>query len=344
MIENQKEQKAFEARLSRQIAAYHDAALLYAAVKLGLPDRLAAQASTAEQLAEALGLPAPRLRRFLRGLVTLGICEERPDRTFALTSSGRSLTSGAPSRLAEKVQIVVGQYWRPWSDLVSCLQSGKPSFEQVFGMNVRDWRRTHAEQGALFDSYVAKETLAQADSIVEALDVSGVKTVAEIGGGYGGLLAAILRAHPHLTGILFDQPHMVEGAKLFLQACGVAEIVRCVGGDILREIPVEADLYVLKAVLQNWDDAEVSAILANCRKVMPPSAKLLVVERLLPERASDDAAAIMLDLHMMVITGGRVRSLAEIEALLSQAGLALSKVSSATAGQSILVAEGKNEP
>jgi hypothetical protein len=112
----------------------------------------------------------------------------------------------------------------------------------------------------------------------------------------------------------------------------------------LREIPVEADLYVLKAVLQNWDDAEVSAILSNCRKVMPPSAKLLVVERLLPERASDDAAAIMLDLHMMVITGGRVRSLAEFEALLSQADLALLKVSSTTAGQSILVAEGKNEP
>jgi SAM-dependent methyltransferase len=211
-------------------------------------------------------------------------------------------------------------------------------------MDVRDWRREHAEQGALFDSYVAKETLAQADSIVEALDVSGVKTVAEIGGGYGGLLAATLRAHPHLTGILFDQPHMVKAAQPFLQSLGVAEIVRCVGGDILREIPVEADLYVLKAVLQNWDDAEVSAILSNCRKVMPPSAKLLVVERLLPERASDDAAAIMLDLHMMVITGGRVRSLAEFEALLSQADLALLKVSSTTAGQSILVAEGKNEP
>jgi SAM-dependent methyltransferase len=344
MIENQNEQKAFEARLSRQIAAYHDAALLYAAVKLGLPDRLAARASTAEQLAEALGLSAPHLERFLRGLVTLGVCEERPDRTFALTSSGRSLTSGSPSRLAEKVQIVVGQYWRPWSDLASCLQSGKPSFAQVFGMGVRDWRREHAEQGALFDSYVAKETLAQVGSIVEALDVSGVKTVAEIGGGYGGLLAAILHAHPHLTGILLDQPHIVSAAKPFLHAHGVAEHVQCIGGDILQGVPVEADLYVLKAVLQNWDDAGASAILANCRKVMPDGAKLLIIEHLLPERAADDAAAIMLDLHMMAITGGHVRSLAEIETLLAQAGLALSKVSSTRAGLSILVAEGKNEP
>ena len=334
------EQEAFEARLSDQIAAYHDAALVYATVKLGLPDRLAAQASTAERLAGEMSLSAPHLERFLRGLMTLGVCEERPDRTFALTSSGRSLTSGSPSRLAEKVQIVVGQYWRPWSDLVSCLQTGRPSFEDAFGMDMRDWRREHAEQGALFDSYVAKETLAQAEPVVEALDLSGVKIVAEIGGGYGGLLAAILRAHPHLTGILFDQPHIVEGAKLFLQARGVAEIVRCVGGDILQAVPVEADLYILKGVLQNWGDAEASVILANCRKVMPPSAKLHVVERLLPERAADDASAVMLDLHMMAITGGCVRTLSEMEALLSQAGLDLSKVSSTRAGLSNLAAEG----
>lgn len=333
-------QQAWEERLSRQIAAYHDAALVYAAVRLGLPDRMGSRPWTVEQLAGEMGLSAPHLERFLRGLVTLGVCEERPDRTFALTSSGRSLTSGSHSRLAEKVQIVVGQYWRPWSDLVSCLQTGRPSFEHAFGMDIRDWRREHAEQGALFDSYVAKETLAQAEPVVEALDLSGVKTVAEIGGGYGGLLAAILRANPHLTGILFDQPHIVEGAKLFLRARGVAEIVRCVGGDILQAVPVEADLYILKGVLQNWGNAEASAILANCRKVMPPSAKLLVVERLLPERAADDASAVMLDLHMMAITGGHVRSLTEMEALLSQAGLDLSKVSSTRAGLSILAAEG----
>ena len=177
---NQPEPEAFEERLRRQIEAYHDAALLYAAVKLGLPDRLAGEARTAEQLAGELRLSAPHLHRFLRGLVTLGVCEERPDKTFALTPAGQSLRSG--TRLAEKVQIVVGQYWRPWAELVSCLQSGKPSFDHVFGMTVRDWRREHAEQGALFDSYVAKEALSQSDVIAEALDLSEVKAVANIGG------------------------------------------------------------------------------------------------------------------------------------------------------------------
>ena len=88
--------------------------------------------------------------------------------------------------------------------------------------------------------------------------MSGVGTVADIGGGYGGLLAAILQAHPHLAGILFDRPHMIEMARSFLQSQGVAERVEFVAGDLLAEIPVEADLYLLKGVLQQWDDEDAA--------------------------------------------------------------------------------------
>lgn len=334
---NQPEQEVFEAWLDRQIAAYHDAALLYAAVKLGLPDRLAAQARTVEQLAGEMGLPAPHLQRFLRGLAALGVCEERPDQTFVLTPAGHSLRSG--SRLAEKVQIVVGQYWRPWAELVSSLQTGMPSFEMVFGVDVRDWRRVNEEQGALFYSYLAKETLAQSDAILEVADLSAVKTIAAIGGGYGALLAVALKTHPHLTGVLFDAPHIVAAAKSFLQSQGVTERVQRVGGDILTAVPIKADLYLLTGVLQQWDDAHALAILGNCRKAMPDKAKLLIVERPMPERASDDTGAIMLDLHMMAITGGRLRSQSELEALFAQAGLTLRKVSPTKTGASILVVE-----
>jgi hypothetical protein len=333
------EQEAFEERLHRQIEAYHESALLYAAVKLGLPDRLAAGPTTADQLAAALGLSAPHLHRFLRGLCTIGICEELADGTFALPAAGTCLTSGSPSRLAEKVQIVVEQYWQPWAKLVANLETGKPAFEQVFGMTILDWRRAHAEQGALFDSYMAKETLAQADPIIEALDFSGAKTVAEIGGGYGALLAAILQAHPHLAGILFERPPTIEAARSFLQSQGVAERVTLVGGDILAGIPLQADLYLLKGVLQQWDDDEAVAILANCRNAMPDGAKLVIIERLLPERPTDDPAAIMLDLHMMTITGGRARSLADFEALVAEAGFTLTNVSSTPQGLSIIEAQ-----
>jgi AraC-like DNA-binding protein len=327
-----------EERLRRNIAAYHEAALLHAAVKLALPERMEARAVTAEALAAELGLSAPHLHRLLRGLTSLGICAKRPDGTFTLTPQGRCLLPGAPSRLREKVRIVVEQYWQPWADLPATIETGKPAFEHVFGANVSDWRRDHSEQGALFDSYLAHETMAQGPAIIEALDVSRVQAVADIAGGYGGLLVAILQAHLHLTGILFDRPHRVEAALPFLLAQGVAGRIRCIGGDPLTAIPVKADLYVLNGVLQQMDDAEAQAILSNCRKATQKGSRLAIIERLLPERAPDDPAAIMLDLHMMAITGGRVRSREDLTKLISQAGLALAKATPTTWGPVILEA------
>jgi hypothetical protein len=287
-------------------------------------------------LAHELTLSAPHLHRFLRGLCTIGLCEELKDGSFALTRLGQSLAPGSPSRLAEKVQIVVEQYWQPWANLLSTLRTGKPAFEQVFGMSVFDWRRDNAEQGALFDSYLANETAGQLRSIIEALDFSGVETIAEIGGGYGGLLAAILQAHPHMDGILFDRPPTIEAARSFLKSQGVADRVQLAGGDLLAGIPIEADLYLVKDVLQQRGDVDALAILGTYRSAMPDGAKLVIIERLLPERVTDDPAAIMLDLHMMAITGGRARTLAQFAALLSQASLALSKVISTRSGLSII--------
>jgi AraC-like DNA-binding protein len=335
---DQTEEKHLEDRLRSAIEAYHASALAYAAVKLGLPERMGERRWTAESLAAELGLSPPHLLRFLRGLVTLGICEERPDGSFALTSLGQSLEPGSPSRLAEKVTIVVEQYWRPWADLVSTLQTGAPAFDRMFGMPVSKWRRENEEQGALYSAYLAEENFAQAADVVEAINFAGVKTVAQIAGGYGGLLAAALRTHSGLEGVLFSPPHVVERAAGFLHSHGVAERVKRVGGDVRAEIPVEADLYLLKGALQQWDDANAAAILKACRRAMPPHAKLLIIERPLPESASKDAAEVMLDLHMMVINGGRVRTLQEFEALLAQADLAMSKVHPTQSGLSIIEA------
>ena len=269
---------ALEDRLSRAIEAYHEAALLYAAAKLGLPQAMGAAGWRPEDLAQALGLSAPHLARFLRGLCIIDVCEQRPDGSFALTAFGQSLTPD--SRLARKVQIVVEQYWQPWAKLASTLQTGIPAFAQVFGACIFDWRRDHPEQGAMFASYRAKETQAETEAILAALDVPEAGKVVEIDG------ANAIRAG----------------------------------------IPSDADLYLLNGVLRNYDDADAAAILRNCRAAMRDGARLVIVERLMPERPTDDPAAIMLDLHMMTITGGRARTLSEFEALLSDAAFAVSKV------------------
>lgn len=331
---------ADEERLKQAIEAYHVSALAYAAVRLGLPETMGGQAWRAEALARQLKLAPEPCHRFLRALATVGVCEERADGSFILGGLGQSLKRGSSSRLGEKVGIVVGQYWRPWAELSETLKTGDPAFEAVFGTDVWSWRSENFQDGDTFAAYLAAETSASAAPIIEALDLSGIKTVADIGGGHGGLLAAILKSHPDLSGILFDVPETLIGAKKVLKARGVEDRVTLVGGDFLAEIPVEADLYILKNVLQHWDDAAARIILESCREAMPEGARLAIIERLLPEHAADDPAAIMADLHMMVISGGKCRKLGEFGALLSEAGLTLAKTTPTTSGLTIIEAVG----
>jgi hypothetical protein len=264
------------------------------------------------------------LRRFLRGLVAMQLCQELKDGRFVLTAAGQSLAIGNPSSLRQKAQVVVGQYWLPWLSLMHCLETGEPSFASVFGSTVFDWRAANKKEGDSFYRYVAKEEMADADDLMQSFDAFEAATIASIGSGYAGFLVPFLHGFPDLKAIVFDREPTVAGAEPMFQALGLQHQVTFVAGDLLKDIPVEADIYVLKGVLQQHDDAHARTILANCRKVMPDGATLIVYERLMPERAEDDPAAIMLDLHMMTITGGRARTRTEMEELLARAGLSVS--------------------
>jgi O-methyltransferase domain len=332
---DQPEQSEIEDRLRSQIEAYHATGLAYACVKLALPETMGTEAWTAERLAAALGLSAPHLKRTLQGLVTLGLVEERGE-AFALTQTGQALKPGAPSHLREKLLIVVEQYWQPWANVARAVRDGRPAFDLVFGETVGDWRRHHSDHGAVFESYLESETFTHAGPIVEALDFTGVATVAEIGGGHGALLAAVLLAQPHLHGILMDAPYKLSGARVYLHSHGLTERVALAKGDATAEVAVAADLYLLKAVLQQHGDATAQAILTNLRRAMPDGARLVVIERLMPEKAADDPAAIMLDLHMMTITGGKARTRPEMEALIVEAGLAIAGVSKTDGGLAVI--------
>jgi hypothetical protein len=321
MTQSSSEDGVAEERLRLQIEAYHVSALAYAAVRVGLPEAIGERARTAAEIAEILSLSPPHLTRFLRGLVTIGICEEIGAGRFALSALGKALAPGAPARLREKLLIVVEQYWRSWSELPHTLRSGEPAFPHVFGSPVAVWRRDHSGAGALFETYLAREAFASAGPILASLDVSDVKTVAEIG-GYGGLLAALLKAHPSIEGVLIGHAETVAGAETFLADMGVLHRVKRVAGDPADGILGAADLYLVNGVLRNSDDEGALTILRNCWKAMPASARLAIIEPMLPERAGDDPAATMLDLHMMTITGGKLRTQPEIEALLMQAGFA----------------------
>ncbi|ODR98516.1 hypothetical protein AUC68_08825 [Methyloceanibacter methanicus] len=318
---DENEQRAIEERLKDRLASYHEAALLFTAVTAGLPDLLKAEPRTPEVLAADLGLKPEPLRRFLRGLAAMGLCEEREDGRFVLTPAANALTFGNPSNLSEKSFVTVGQYWMPWMSMMYSLRTGEPSLPFALNKSVADWRGARSEEGRFFFRYVAKEDLANPGGIAEALGaVPDGAVVASLYGGYGAWLAPVLNGNPSLNAIVYDAPPVLDDAMRLFDALELADRVQFLPGDILEEVPVEADVYVLKSVLQQRDDDAAATILRNCRAAMAPTARLIVHERLMAAEPLDDPDAIMLDLHMLAITGGKARTRMEMETLLANAG------------------------
>jgi SAM-dependent methyltransferase len=332
------EQLEIEARLKQQIEAYHEAAMLFAAITCGLPDVMKANGpATPEALATELGMRPDPLRRFLRGLATMRLCEALEDGRFALTPAGARLALGSDSSLREKALVVGRQYWLPWLALPHSLQTGEPSFPALHGSTVSDWRMANADDGAYFHRYLAKEEMANAGDLLPFLKYApGDGVVASIGGGYGGWLVPLVRDNPGAKGVVFEAPMIVEDAKRLFADTGTIDRIKFVGGDILKEIPVEADLYVLKGVLQQHGDENARTILQNCREALKAGAKLVIVERLMPDTATDDPAAVMLDLHMMTITGGKTRTRPEMEALIAAAGLTVTDAAKTPSGLAVI--------
>ena len=318
------EQRAIEERLKGQIASYHEAALLFTAVTAGLPDLLNAEPRTAEALASDLGLKTEPMRRFLRGLVAMQLCEALDDGRFALTPAAKALTFGNPSNLSEKAFVAVGQYWMPWMSMMYSLRTGEPSLPFALNKSFADWRGPKAEEGRFFFRYVAKEELANPNGLKDALgDLPEGTEIASLGGGYGAWLADVLSQGPTLKAVVFDAPPVLDDAMRLFDALELADRVAFLPGDVLEAISVSADVFVLKSVLQQHDDAGAARILENCRKTMGKRGRLIVYEQFMPEDARDDPDAIMLDLHMLAITGGKTRTKTEMDMLIAGAGLAV---------------------
>ena len=322
---------AWRARRARRalealINGHRSTALVHVAAKLELADLLADGPRRSEELARSLGAHAPALRRILRGLVTLGVCAEDPDGRFALTALGRCLQAQAPGSLRAAAILGGEEYVPAWGGLLHSTMTGDPAFVRVFGMSRYEHRAQHPDLNEYFNQTMVQGTARVSAAVLKAYDFSAFRTVADVGGGHGALLAAILAAHPSLTGLLLDQPHVVAGARDTLVAAGVAARCRVVGGSFLESIPDGADAHVLKMVIHGWDDEHALVILGNCRRALPRQGTLLLIERLMPVRASHASSVIWADLHGLAVSGGRERTEAEFRALLDEAGFTLTRV------------------
>lgn len=302
----------------------------YIAAQLELADHLAAQSMTSGQLAAATSTHHASLRRVLRALVALDVlAEEGPDR-FSLTPVGQLLRNDNPESLRPLVLFLAGDVrWRCWGDLLESVRTGEPATQRVLGMSPFEFGATHPEFAKLHAAAMAASTAVVGSAICEAYDFSRFRRVVDVGGGQGQFLTDILRANPRLYGVLFDLPHVVAQAPPILSAAGVADRCQIQAGSFFDSVPAGGDAYVLKYIVHDWDDDRAAAILATCRRAIPPDGAVLIVERLLPERARPgiDADAYFMDLEMLASTlGGRERTEEEFRQLFAAAGLALHQV------------------
>lgn len=308
------------------VRGYRISQAIYVATKLGIPDLLADGPKEIGALAEASGAHAPSLRRVLLALAGVGVLDKvGPDR-FALAPIGAALRKGVPGSIQPAVLFLLNEsHWRPWGHMLHSARTGETAFDHVHGTGLFDYLAQHPEVSALFNQGMAGNSPAHASLVAASYDFSDMRVVIDVGGGRGRLLATILARHPHLSGILFDQPHVVDSARETLDEAGVSDRCELVGGNFFEAVPEGGDAYILRNIIHDWQDDQAVAILATCRRAMAADARLLLVER---EVADDPRAALLVlhaDLEMLVNVGGRERTTEEYATLLARSGLRLAR-------------------
>ena len=295
----------------------------YVMARLGVPDLLASGPRSAEDLAAATSTHAPSLRRLLNALCSVDLCAQRDDGTFELTQLGALLRSDHPSSVSAWTLHWGGSSWVAWANLLHCIRTGQGTRELLVGTPGFTHLDKNPEAAAIFNQAMVQLTRLAALEVVKAYDFSG-KKVMDVGGGYGELLAQALLAYPTAKGVLFDMEHAISKARTAFIERGLAERCEFVAGDFFDAIPAGADVYMLKSVIHDWPDDRAITILRTCKRAMHANAKLLLVERMMPERLgpSDQSESLARsDLHMLVALGAQERSPAEFETLLRAAGL-----------------------
>jgi predicted O-methyltransferase YrrM len=327
-----------EAALYQLVNGYRLTQILYVAAKLGIADLLSSGPRTAEELAVATGAHPDALYRVLRTSVSFGVFAEIAPHRFALSPLAELLQEDRPDSMRGLALFSGEEAYRAWSDMLHSVMTGAPAFEHVYGMSHFAYLAAHPEADATFNRDMSEISHQAGAAIATAYDFSAAGTLVDVGGGQGVVIASILRAHPGLHGILFDQPHVIASAGSALAEAGVADRCELVGGDFYASVPSGADLYILRWILHDWDDERAVAILRSCTGALAPSGKVLVIEYVLGS-GNEPERALFIDLQMLVLENGRERTEAEYRALFSAAGLALTRIIPLSTGQSIIEGE-----
>ena len=325
--------------LQQLIQGFQISQAIYVAARLGIADLLKDGPRSSEDLAQETKTHTLSLYRVLRLLSALGLLTEGEARTFALTSLGSYLQTDVAGSL-RSTTLAYGDtaMWQVWGALLHSVETGEPSYEYVFGLPNWEYRARHPEAGTLFDAFMTEWTIRLAPFVAAAYDFSTTDTLVDVGGGHGQLLATILQTYPSLHGVLFDLPHVVQGAASLLEAAQVSKRCEMIGGDVFVAVPTGYETYLLSRVIHDWDDESALAILTRCHQAMKSGGQVLLVERVIPNDQTPEPLVLQMDVHMLVATGGKERTEDEYRQLLTAAGFELTTTTPVWGAYSMLVA------
>jgi O-methyltransferase domain len=297
------------------------------AAELRLAELLAGEPRTIDDLALATNTHAPSLARLVRALAAIDVVREAPEGGVELTPLGATLGTsiGGLMREAfgERIRRVRG-------DLLESVRTGEPAVDRLYGMSTFEAWGSDPEVLARVNEVFRSTAAQMGAAVVDVYDFSNASCIVDVGGNIGGLLSAILPAHPNLRGVLFDLPNVVAGAERVLTEAGVLDRCRIEAGDFFESVPAGGDVYVLQRIIHDWDDARAIAILRACRAAIRPDGVVLLVEVVLPERLESSPATrvkTFWDLQMLLLSqSGRERTEEEFRAVLGGAGFTLKRV------------------
>ena len=309
-----------------------------AAADLGLADALHGGPLTIDELATKTGANPDALRRLLRVLIGKGIFAQRDDGRYQLNPMADLLRSDGPVSLAGLARFVgARQHREHWSMLTETIKSGGAAVPALRGKEFFDYLGDEPEFAQIFNDAMTSLSETAIGPVIDAYDFTPFRTIVDVAGGHGRLLATILNAAPQARGVLYDLPEVIAGAPTLLREFGVAERVRLAEGSFFDSAPAGGDAYVLKHIIHDWDDGPSVQILRKVRSVAPAGATLLLIEAVIPDDDSDSTAKVT-DMEMLLVNEGRERTVEEYRRILEQAGFHLTRVVDTASHVSIIEA------
>ena len=294
--------------------------------RFGVADHMNATPMAVEEIAGKTGAHAPSLYRVMRMLAGVGVFKEERGKRFALAPAGELLKSDAPGTMRYHA-MMLGDEWtmRAYEHFTDCLRTGQNGVSKAYGQHLFDVLAERREQSDTFQAAMTSSSTIEGRAVTGAYDFSGIKRLADLGGGHGTLLASILRSYPQMQGVLFDRAEIIAGMAKD-QFAGCEGRITIEGGSFFERVPDGCDAYIMKHIIHDWDDEHCRTTLKLIRDKLPTDGRVLVCEMVVTDEPGPTPAKI-LDILMLVITmGGKERTKDEFAELFASSGLRLNRI------------------